>query len=261
VRLLFYARRVDDEDARRMWNESADAYNAFVERGLDYYRTDFHGPALLEACGDVRGLRALDVGCGQGWFSRELVNAGAVVTGVDWSEKQIEHAIRIGQGPSYELLDAATIAERFASGSFDIVTGCMSLMDMPRPGAVLDAARRVLVSDGRIVFSVPNPVTESPYRVWKRDGDGKKLALEIDRYFDADTTVMHWNMPRLTQPFRTVQYRFTLEMWSRMIEEAGLVIRRLREPRPSATALAKRPEMADAARLPYILIFELQTLR
>jgi SAM-dependent methyltransferase len=212
-------------------------------------------------------LRALDLGCGQGWFSRGLAGAGASVVGIDWSEKQIEHAIRIdgqrdaggsGQGPTYKVLDAATIAEHFDAGRFDIVTGCMSIMDMPRPGAVLDAARRVLVPGGRIVVSVPNPVTDSPYRAWKRDAGGNKVALEIDRYFDADTRVMDWNMPRLPQHFRTVQYRFTLEMWSKMFEEAKLFIRRLREPRPSPAVVAKRPELADATRVPYFLIFELQ---
>ena len=95
-------------------------------------------------------------------------------------------------------------------------------MDMPRPGQVLVAARSLLRRDGRLLMSVPNPVTDSTYR------------------------------------FRTVQYRHTLEGWSRMFEEAGLFIARLREPRPTAEALARCPELADAARVPYFLIFELR---
>ncbi|MBV8763245.1 MAG: class I SAM-dependent methyltransferase [Deltaproteobacteria bacterium] len=254
----------DPATARRLWNDAADAYHHFVETGLDYYRTDLHGPALLDACGDVRERRVLDLGCGQGWFTRQLAAAGAQVTGVDWSHGLIEHAraieearhFRAGElagGVTYDVLDAADIATHFAPDTFDLVTACMSLMDMPSPGAVLAAAARLAP---RIVFSIPSPVTDAPHRVWKRDASGTKLALEIDRYFDATTTVMQWNMKRLVHHFATVQYRYTLEQWSRMIEDAGLVIARLREPRPSEAAIAKRPELADAARLPYFLIVD-----
>ena len=80
--------------------------------------------------------------------------------------------------------------------------------------------------------------------------------MKIDRYFEAATNVMEWNLKRLPQRFRTVQYRHTLEGWSRMFEEAGLFIARLREPRPTAEALARCPALADAARVPYFLIFD-----
>jgi len=53
-----------------------------------------------------------------------------------------------------------------------------------------------------------------------------------------------------------VQYRYTLEQWSRMIEAAGFCITAMREPRPTAEALARQPGLHDAARLPYFLIFE-----
>src|SRR5215468_11060340 len=84
----------DDDLARSCWDESADAWNHFVESGLDYYRTELHGPALLDACGVVAGLDVLDVGCGQGWFKRELARRGARVVGVDWSPGLIAHARR-----------------------------------------------------------------------------------------------------------------------------------------------------------------------
>lgn len=251
--------------AQAAWDDFADAWDAFVQGGFDYYRIQFHGPALLDACGDVAGRDALDLGCGQGWFSRQLAGAGARVTGVDWSPRLIAHAVRHQAGAPapirYLVLDAARVAERLPAASFDLVTGCMSLMDMPEPAKVLAGARALLRPGGRVVVSVPNPVTDSPYRVWKRDADGEKLALELDRYFEATTTWTEWTLKNRPfpspEPHRTVQYRFTLESWSRMIEDAGFLIRRLREPRPSDEVLAKTPALADATRLPYILIFEL----
>ena len=60
----------DDRDSVEAWDSGADAWEEFVESGADYYRTELHGPALLAVCGDVSEIRALDVGCGQGWFSQ-----------------------------------------------------------------------------------------------------------------------------------------------------------------------------------------------
>lgn len=47
-----------------------------------------------------------------------------------------------------------------------------------------------------VVFSVPNPVTDRPHRVWRRDPHGKKTALEIDRDFDAPAELLQWKMER-----------------------------------------------------------------
>ncbi|HYV49017.1 MAG TPA: hypothetical protein VFA20_29355 [Myxococcaceae bacterium] len=64
--------KIPDEQARTCWDDSADAWEHFVESGLDYYRTDLHGPALLDACGPVGGLSALDLGCGPNFLIFEL---------------------------------------------------------------------------------------------------------------------------------------------------------------------------------------------
>lgn len=252
----------DEELSRSYWDESADAWNLFVEKGLDYYREELHGPALLEACGEVSGLEALDLGCGQGWFSRQVASRRAKVTGIDWSERLIAHARRHEEharlGVAYHVLDAAHVDRFFPSDSFALVTACMSVMDMPRPGSVLAAVRPLLRRNGRVLMSVPHPVTDSSYREWERDAHGNKLSLKIDRYFEAASQVMDWDMKRLPQRFRSIQYRHTLEGWSRMIKDAGLFIDQLLEPRPTSEALARCPMLADAARVPYFLIFDLR---
>ena len=210
----------------------------------------------------MRDRDVLDVGCGQGWFSRRLARAGARVTGIDWSAALIAHACRhettTPLGIRYEVRDAMRLDGALAPRTFDLVTGCMSLMDMPRPGDALRAVRPLLRDGGRIVASVSSPFSDTPYREWERDADGGKIALKVDRYFEATPSVLEWNLKRYPRRFRTVAYRYTLEQWSRMIEEAGLVMMRLREPRPTAEAVAQQPALEDATRLPYVLVFELE---
>lgn len=250
-----------DFDARAAWNTGAESFIHFVESGSDYYRHLVHGPALLAACGDVRAARVLDLGCGQGYFSRLLARAGATVTGIDLADRLIARAIELETseplGIQYQHLDAARIATHFAAESFDLVTGCMSVQDAADPAAVLIAAGRVLGPAGRMVFSVPHPCTDPPHREWQRDERGRKVALCLDRYFESGPAVCNWNMPRLRYAWQTPFHRFTLTEWSTLIRDAGFVIQGMREPRPTAALVAEHPQLEDCSRMPFFLIFEL----
>jgi 2-polyprenyl-3-methyl-5-hydroxy-6-metoxy-1,4-benzoquinol methylase len=247
--------------ARRAWNAGAEAFVEFVESGADFYRLLVHGPALLAACGDVRGARALDLGCGHGYFSRLLARAGATVTGIDVSDELIARAVEreagVPLGITYLRTDVAQVGTRLGAESFDVVTGCMSLQDMEGPAAALSAAGRVLRRGGRVVFSVPHPCTDPPFREWKRDERGNKLALCLDRYFDSGPAVHDWNMARLKYAWRTPFRRHTLTEWSGLIRGAGFVIRGLSEPRPDAELVAAHPKLDACSRMPFFLIFEL----
>lgn len=248
-------------DPREAWNVGADAYIDFVESGADYYRRLVHGPALLQACGDVRDAQVLDLGCGHGYFSRLLAEAGAGVTGIDFADNLLARALELESteplGITYLLMDASQIATCFGEGSFDLVTGCMALQDMADPGQVLQAAGRILQRRGRAVFSVPHPCTELPVREWQRDEDGAKRALCLDRYFETGPAVCHWSMARLKYHWRTPSRRHTLSEWAEFIRDAGFHIRALGEPRPDAELVAAHPPLEDCSRMPFFLIFDL----
>jgi len=86
-------------------------------------RADF-----FAALGEVRGLRVLDVACGEGFYSRRLRDAGAEVVGVDRSREMIRLARvaeeRRRRGIRYEELDATDLPrlrERGVALGFDAV--------------------------------------------------------------------------------------------------------------------------------------------
>jgi 2-polyprenyl-3-methyl-5-hydroxy-6-metoxy-1,4-benzoquinol methylase len=248
-------------DARTAWNQGARAWQSFVRSGADYYRTMVHGPALLASCMPVAAQRVLDLGCGEGYFSRELARSGALVVGVDLSESLLEYAQERENEErlaiEYRHLDARDVAKTWDAGSFDLVTACMSLQDMEDVGTVLQACAHIIRAAGRMVFSTPHPCTDTPFRVWERGEGGEKLALKIDRYFDTGPAVMNWNMPRLAYRWKTPYWRRTLEEWTLLTSAAGFMVRHLREPRPSAEQVRERPELEDCSRLPYFLIIDL----
>jgi 2-polyprenyl-3-methyl-5-hydroxy-6-metoxy-1,4-benzoquinol methylase len=250
-----------DFHARASWNKGARAFDRFVESGADYYRHEVHGPALLAACGAVVGRRALDLGCGQGFFARQLAKAGARVTAIDLSDDLIalarEHEAQDPLGIEYRVLSAATIGREWTRDSFDLVTACMSLQDMADAGGALEGAAAVLTAEGRMVFSVPHPCTDTPFREWDRDWRHHKRSLKIDRYFDTGPAVCNWNMPRLIYPWDTPCWRRTFSEWSKLIRGAGFLIQALHEPRPTEEQVKRNPKLKDCYRLPYFLIFDL----
>lgn len=240
------------------WDAVADLWDDFVETGLDYWRTEVHGPALLAACSDVGGKKALDIGCGQGWFSRQLAMAGAEVTAVDMSARQIANALRHEAarplGIAYLQLDARYIAEEWPEERFELITACMSLQDTSHAGDILRAASHVLAPSGLMAFSFPHPVTSGPNAGWVPTEDGHKGARQIDHYFASGPCVLDWRMARLAQHWRTPQWHRTLEEWSALIEAAGLCITRLVEPRPTPEQILADPKFEPSSRIPYFLV-------
>jgi SAM-dependent methyltransferase len=247
----------DADAVRASWDFAADAYATCQANGVDHYRYEFFGPAQIAMCGDVAGKQLLDIGCGAGYFSRAMAERGAIVTAVDISPKMIEHAIAAGGDIAYEALDAAAIADRFPHASFDIVTSCLALQDMPEPPRVLAAVRSVLRPGGRFVFSIEHPCSAMPFRQWERDAERKKRWLCLDRYFDRGPVTYTWK--RFGYEFTTSALHVPLEDWFTWIFEAGFTLRAFREPRPTADAVRANPDLEDATRIPYFAMFDLTT--
>lgn len=249
-----------ESEVHQSWDDVAGLWSQFVRRDLDFHRLELHGRALLEACGDVDGLRALDLGCGEGWCSRELAKRGARVVGVDLSAAQIDAAVSFPGAASssieYMVMDAGQVDRHHWSERFDLATACMSLHDMRDPTAVLRATGRVLKSTGRLVCSVPHPFTNmlGGQQAGRRESDGR-LVLPVGGYFGGPRAYrVQWNLARVGAGWATIRWSRSLSDYCRMFKEGGFVVADLREPAPSAEDVEARPEFANSAEIPKYLI-------
>ena len=251
--------RFDTDSVRESWDRAAAGFDRAVASGLDYYRLEFFGPAQVALCGDVRGSRLIDVGCGSGYFAREMARRGARVTGIDISPRMIalatQHETDAPLGIAYQVGDAADIASHVAAASFDMATSCMALQDMPNAAAVLRSGHAVLRPGGRFVASITHPCSDMPFRRWERDEYGQKRWLCVDRYFERRPIEYTWE--RFGEPVTTVATHATLEDWFGWIHDAGFQLRAFQEPSPTPEALRRTPDLEDAARVPYYVFFDL----
>jgi ubiquinone biosynthesis O-methyltransferase len=103
----------------------------------------------------VKGKRVLDIACGAGYGSHMLAQAGASkVVGVDLCDHTIEYAKKHYQNPAIEFICAD--AETFNwQDKFDVVISFETVEHLPKPAKFLENIRRLLVSEGDLLLSVP----------------------------------------------------------------------------------------------------------
>jgi malonyl-CoA O-methyltransferase len=115
-------------------------------------------PFVRAAVGDVRGLAALDLGCGTGRHALWLAAAGATVTAVDFSEGMLAAARRKpGAGAVRFLLHDLHEPLPFSEGTFDLAVSGLVLEHLRDLTGFFREARRVLRPGGRAVVSAMHP--------------------------------------------------------------------------------------------------------
>jgi SAM-dependent methyltransferase len=192
------------------------------------------------------GHLTLEVGCGEGRVARDLARHGHRVVAVDASPTLAASAAAADPTGRYLVADAAALP--FGDGCFDLVVAYNSLMDVDdMPAAVAEAAR-VLQPGRPLCVSVTHPTADAG-RFQSTDPDapfviaGSYLGRHrVDEPFERDGLQMHFT-----------GWRYPLEAYARALEDAGLLIDRLREPPAPASALTTRPGYERWQRLPNFL--------
>jgi ubiquinone/menaquinone biosynthesis C-methylase UbiE len=209
------------------------------DRG-DLWHRGIIDPTLELVVGRVRGLRVLDLACGNGYLARRWDRAGAsTVVAVDGSATSIRYAQRRDRrAPTdvrYLVRDTAHLTG-LADGSFDLVVANMALMDIEDLAGTLREVARVLGPRGRFIFAICHPcfdvdfdskwVVEQPIyerHVWRA----------TRRYRMEGTRKVPWQITEEKRLYTTTFHRM-LSTYARELRRAGFAILRLEEPLPSA---------------------------
>ena len=114
---------------------------------------------LDRLAGGIQDKRVVDVGCGGGILAESMAQKGAMVTGIDLSEKALKvarlHQLESGVQVDYRLIAAEALAEEQAE-QFDVVT-CMEMLEhVPDPASVMAACARMAKPGGWVFFSTLN---------------------------------------------------------------------------------------------------------
>ncbi len=107
----------------------------------------------------LRAKKAIDIGCGGGLLTEAMAGRGAIVTGIDLSEKPLGvaklHLHESGLSVDYKEISAEDMAAQ-SPDYFDVVT-CMEMLEhVPDPQSVISATATLAKPDGHVFFSTIN---------------------------------------------------------------------------------------------------------
>jgi SAM-dependent methyltransferase len=202
----------------------------------------------LSGCAEI-----LDIGCGEGQISRELIRAGARnVVGIDPTARQIEVAATRGGDVSYALSGADALP--FADASFDAVLACLVFEHIDALDLAIREVARVLRPRGSFLFLLNHPLLQTPNSGWIDDQilDPPEQYWRIGAYLDEAVTYEE------VEP--GVRVRFVHRPLSRYLNslaDAGLSLQHMHEPAPPSGFLARSPDYAHAASIPRLLALRL----
>lgn len=185
-------------------------------------------PVIKETLKDLKGKRVLDLGCGDGKYTRILAEKGAIVTAIDFSEKQIEKAKEKNsqENITYFVCDAGDM-KNISNNSIEFVFMNLvvpSLENKKKLIEVLTEIKRVLKQNGEFLFVVLHPL----YVLSKHNLD-HPTDFDVRNYFNEGSSYHAEALTNKDNKMIFEESHFSLTYITKIMNENDLVIKRLIE--------------------------------
>lgn len=189
------------------WDELSAWYQAtaVIPTDVAHYGPDLPDERELRLCGELKGRRVLELGCGAAQSAISFAKAGAKAIGVDASAAQLAYGRKLAEAEEVRVElhhgDMADIGF-LTSASVDLVFSAMSLQYVDDVNRVFRQVHRVLKTDAPFVFSVPHPAAMA------LDQDGKAITLARSM-FDRSPLTRKLQQVSVTEYPRSISSLFT----------------------------------------------------
>jgi ubiquinone/menaquinone biosynthesis C-methylase UbiE len=213
------------------YDANASFWVQIISEHRDRYRNELTDPAMMQAIGNAQGLDVLDAGCGEGYLSRVLAGQGAIVRGIDSSEKLIKAATQENQRETLPAsFDVGSVDNLpYKDDAFDIVVANHLMNDLHVPGVAVGEFARVLRPGGRFINLMLHPCFYNKHAERHQTDNGVIAAS----YFDIRSIEQSFEVDGITSPATNTAWFRPLEYYTIQLRDAGFVILELTEPHPS----------------------------
>jgi SAM-dependent methyltransferase len=228
---------------RAHWDRESDEYQArhreFINRPEPRWGIWQIPESELGILGDVAGKDLLELGCGAAQWSILLAKQGARPTGLDNSQRQLEHARRLmnDAGVEFPLVHSSAEEVPLPDRSFDVVFCDHGAFTFADPHKLVPEAARLLRTGGLLAFSHLSTIAllaQNPDRDWRVEPRLHNDYFGMHKFDDGDV----------------FEYQLPYGEWIRLFRANGLEVEDLVEPRPDADAESTywKPEEREWAR-------------
>ncbi|HTC86447.1 MAG TPA: class I SAM-dependent methyltransferase [Candidatus Acidoferrum sp.] len=216
---------------RASWNDYSDEYQArngpllAASGGMAWGVWQIQ-ESELHVLGDVVGRDILEFGCGAAQWSIALALAGARPTGLDLSDRQLEHAreLMAAAGVEFPLVHASAEAVPLPDASFDVVFCDHGAMSFADPYLTVPEVARLVRPGGLFSFSHQSPILDICWAPGQERA-GDRLVRDyvgLHRLEDDDD----------------VAFQLPYGEWVHLFRTNGFEILDLIEPRPAPDAVS-----------------------
>ncbi len=209
------------------WNKVAGWYDDYLQ-DEDTYQAKVIAPNLMRMLNIQKGERIIDLACGQGFFTREVLKITTNVVGADLSRELILKAKALTPDTTFHVAPAHKLG--FGKDTeFDAALCVLALQNISEISPVFKEVRRILKPHGRFVFVINHPA----FRVLKRsswgwDEEQNVQYRRVDGYLSAAKIAVDMH-PGKTKGPTTVSYHRSLQDFFKALHSAGLSVVRLEE--------------------------------
>lgn len=214
-----------DNLAIEVYNDKsfAESYSNKIE--YNSHNSMYERPATLSLLPDVKGKKVLDAGCGPGVYLQWLLDRGADVTAIDYSDEMLRLARERTEGSARILkanLNFPLI--EFKGNEFDVIVCSMVVHYIKDWRSLFSEFNRVLKPGGTLVFSTGHPAQD--------------FILFSGNYFETELISEAWPSYNIEMK----SYRRPLGDIFNVLKECDFRFDELLEPRPTEECKEKFPD-------------------
>jgi 2-polyprenyl-3-methyl-5-hydroxy-6-metoxy-1,4-benzoquinol methylase len=155
-----------NKENQQIWEANATEWNTQMGALGNLWHTQLIAPVAEQLLALNKGDKLLDVGCGNGMFSRRMANSGILVDAFDFSAANIALAQQYDTtNITYALVDATQSQQlqSFSQNTYNGVVANMVLMDMPNVVMLFESIPQMLGLNGHFVFAIQHPCFNSAF--------------------------------------------------------------------------------------------------